>query len=338
MPSRRRDTPRWTDDARARRWAQRAVQRSIDRRGGHVTAPQDAPEHTDGDPSGDDSSDDDSAEDAAMTDLEHPHDLAGAPASAGRPGAIPLRHRVGAGPSLLGTFSVMPSTDVIELIALAGFDFVILDMEHGPYTLDLVHSCLLAAAARGLPVVVRVAEHNPALIGAVLDVGADGVLVPQIRSAQDARDVVAAARFAPQGSRGSNPWVRAARYQGDPAWLAASNDSTLVMVMVEGAEAVNGIDEILAVDGLDAVFLGPVDLSHALGVPGQPEHPRVLSTLADVARRAAAAKVGVAVFAPDARRARYWRERGLNLVACGVDSYLVLDALRAKVRSISPAG
>jgi 4-hydroxy-2-oxoheptanedioate aldolase len=251
------------------------------------------------------------------------------PAPAGRPA---LAHLVRERRPLLGTFSVVPSPDVIELIALAGFDFVILDMEHGPYTLDLVHTCLLAAGCHGLPAVVRVAEHNAALIAAALDIGAAGVLVPQIGSARDAREVVAAARFAPRGTRGSNPWVRAAGYAGDPEWLARSNEDTLVMVMVEGTGAVRDIDQILAVDGLDAIFLGPVDLSHALGVPGQPEHPLVLRTLAEVAGKAAATGVTVAVFAPHAQRARTSWADGPTMVACAVDSRLILDVLRATVR------
>jgi 4-hydroxy-2-oxoheptanedioate aldolase len=239
-----------------------------------------------------------------------------------------LRQRVRGGAALLGTFSVIPSTDVVELIALAGFDFVILDMEHGPYTLESVHTALLAAAAHRLPAVVRVPDSGPALIGAVLDLGADGVLVPQVDSAYAAEEVVAAARFAPLGTRGSNPWVRAARYDGSPRWLAESNERTLVMVMVEAAAAVRDIDKIVAVDGLDAVFLGPVDMSHALGVPGQPEHPRVLETLTEVAGRATAAGMAAAVFAPDAARARRWSARGLRLVACAVDSRMILDGLR----------
>lgn len=267
-------------------------------------------------------------------------------ASAGPPPVRPfgpaagpsLRGRLRDGDGLLGTFSVIPSTDVIELIALAGFDFVILDMEHGPYTLDLVHACLLAAAARGMTTVVRVPEHNPAAIGAVLDVGADGVLVPQVRSAGMAREAVSAARFAPQGSRGSNPWVRAARYAGDASWLAESNDRTAVMVMVEGSDAIRDIDGILAVEGLDAVFLGPVDMSHALGVPGQPEHPLVLDALTAVAAKAASAVVATAVFAPDAARARKWRSRGVSMVACAVDSNLILDGLTGTVRRAAEPG
>jgi 4-hydroxy-2-oxoheptanedioate aldolase len=247
-----------------------------------------------------------------------------------------LRQRVRGDARLLGTFSVIPSTDVIELVALAQFDFVVLDMEHGPYTLESIRAALLAAAVHRLPAVVRVPDRDPSMVAAVLDLGADGVLVPQVGSASDAEAVVAAARFAPVGRRGSNPWVRAARFAGSPQWLADSNDRTLVMVMVEGTAAVHDIDQIVAVTGLDAVFLGPVDLSHALGVPGQPEHPKVLATLAEVADRAAQVGVAVAVFAPEPDRARAWLSQGLQLVACAVDSRMILDGLRRVRQAAAP--
>jgi len=130
--------------------------------------------------------------------------------------------------------------------------------------------------------------------------------------------------------------VRAASYAGDPAWLVHSNETRLVMVMVEGTAAVNGIDAILAVDDLDAIFLGPVDLSHALGVPGQPDHPLVLRTLSEVAAKASTSAVATAIFAPDAQRARGWWSQGLRMVACAVDSRTILEGLRATVRDATP--
>lgn len=255
-----------------------------------------------------------------MTSMEESH--------RGADAHMPLRHRVRAGHRLLGTFSVIPSTEIVELIALAGFDFVILDMEHGPYTLELTHRCLLAAAAHRMPAVVRVPENNASMIGAVLDAGVDGVLVPQIGSVEGAEAAVAAARFMPQGSRGSNPWVRAAGFAGSAQWLARSNEDTLVMVMVEGVEAIRRVGDITALPGLDAVFMGPVDTSHALGVPGQPDHPLVLRTLADVAERAARSGTATAVFAPSPQRAQAWWKLGIDMVACAVDSRMVLDGLR----------
>jgi 4-hydroxy-2-oxoheptanedioate aldolase len=169
---------------------------------------------------------------------------------------------------------------------------------------------------------------EPAGIGRVLDLGAAGVLVPHVDSAAAARAVVRAARFAPDGERGANPYVRSGGYGGDSALLARAGRDAAVLVMVEGAAGVAAVPEILAVPGLDGIFLGPVDLSHSLGVPGQTEHPRVIGTLREVAAQAAAAGVAAAVFAPEPRRARDWLQRGLRLVACGVDTGLALEGLR----------
>jgi len=176
------------------------------------------------------------------------------------------------------------------------------------------------------------------VIGAVLDVGADGVLVPRVHSAADAAAVVDAARFAPDGSRGANPYVRAADFSAGPEWFAEANRQVAVMIMVEGVAAVSGVTEILKVPGLDGVFLGPVDLSHSLGVPGQVEHPAVVDTLERVAGLAGAGGVGAGVFAADPARVPLWWRRGVPMVACGVDAALALGGLRACVRAARGRG
>lgn len=237
-----------------------------------------------------------------------------------------LREALARGESLIGTFCIVPSTDVVEMIALAGFDFVVIDMEHGPFSMDTARACLLAAAARDLPAVVRVASADVAGIGLVLDMGCAGVLVPQVSTAAQARTVVEASRFTPAGKRGANPWVRAAAYSGEVGWFERANRDVVVMVMIEGTEGLDALEDIIEVPGLDAVFLGPVDLSHSLGVPGQTDHQRVVEAIEAVVRRAARHGLAAAVFAPDAHRARAWVSLGLPMVACGIDSDLILRA------------
>lgn len=240
-----------------------------------------------------------------------------------------LRARLAAGEPLLATFNVLPSADVVELIALAGFDAVIVDLEHGPHDLGVVRHSVVAAHSLGLHTIVRVRTLEPSAIGAVLDVGADGVLVPHVESAEDARTVVTAARFAPEGTRGANPWVSAARYGHTPDWFGTANTEVAALVMIESAEALKALPEICALPGLDAVFFGPMDLSHSLGVPGQTAHPTVVTALTEATDLAAAAGVATGVFAPDPATARTWRRRGTRLIACGVDSGLIREALIA---------
>jgi 4-hydroxy-2-oxoheptanedioate aldolase len=247
-----------------------------------------------------------------------------------------LRAALMAGGHMLGTFAIVPCAEIIELIGLAGFDFVIIDMEHGPFGLGQVREGLVTARSCELWTVVRVPSTEPSMIGAVLDAGADGVLVPRVDSAAVAKAVVAAARFAPGGERGAHPWVRASGYGTRPDWFAVANQETTVMVMVEGRAGIDAISEILSVPGLDAIFLGPVDLSHSLGVPGQIDHPQVREALEAVAAKAAAQGMATAVFAPDAERTRAWWPLGVRLVACGVDTQLIHSAFAAVVTAARP--
>ena len=240
----------------------------------------------------------------------------------------PLRERLRAGASLTAVFSIIRSVEVVEIIGLSGFDAVILDMEHGPYGIDELGTLILAARARGIQPIVRVPRNEAALIGSVLDAGAAGILVPQVATPAEARAVVAAARFAPEGTRGANPWVRAADYDGSAAWFARANAEIAVLVMIEGREGVENAGAILATPGLDGVFLGPVDLSHALGVPGQIDHPRVLDRMGQVLTEARSGSMAVAVFAPTPEGARSWLARGASIVAVGVETGHLLQALR----------
>ena len=251
---------------------------------------------------------------------------------------LPLRQRLRRAPPLVGMFSILASLEVVEMIGLAGFDLVLIDLEHGPYGIQAVAPLILAARARQLVPMVRVRSNDPALVGAALDAGAAGVLVPQVASAQAARQLVAAARFAPEGQRGLNPWVRAADYAAGPDWLARANAEVAVVAMVEGRDGLDALPEILDVPGLDAVFLGPVDLAQSMGLGIQPEHPQVVQAVVDAVEAAAGKGKRVAVFAPTAAAARRWMERGVALVAVSEDTAVMGAALKALRSDIGAAG
>jgi 4-hydroxy-2-oxoheptanedioate aldolase len=252
-----------------------------------------------------------------------------------------VRERLaGAGPPLVATFVLVPRVEVIELLAYAGFDAVILDLEHGPYGIESLAPLVAAARSSDIACLVRVADARAQPIGAVLDVGAEGVVVPNVQSGASAAAVVAAARFAPEGRRGANPYVRAARYSADSSFFTTANALAASIVMVEGREGIAAIDAILDVEGLDAVFLGPVDVSMALGVPGEPEHPTVVAAVSSIVERARGRGIATGVFAPHVDAAARWLELGVRLVALSVDTALMLrgfeDAL-ASLRSPTDA-
>jgi 4-hydroxy-2-oxoheptanedioate aldolase len=240
-----------------------------------------------------------------------------------------LRLRLKSDQPLIATFSIIDAPEIVEMVGIAGFDAVILDLEHGPYTVAQLPRLILAARARDLYAIVRVAANDPSQIGAVLDAGADGVLVPQIGSVAAAAAAVAAARYAPAGSRGANPWTRAADYGSGPEWFAKSNEDTAVLVMIEGKDGVAALGEIVKLPGLDAIFLGPVDLSHSLGVPGQSGHPLVV---AEIERAIAAANLqgmATAVFSPTPDGSKQWRNRGARLLAIGEDTAHIMAMFRS---------
>ena len=236
---------------------------------------------------------------------------------------------------LVATFSLIASPVVVELVALAGFDAIVLDMEHGPLGPADLNRLVPAARAAGIAPLVRVRTNEASLIGAALDVGAAAVVVPQIGSAAEAASAVAAARFGPAGHRGVNPYVRAAGYAAGAAWFERANAETAVLVMVEGTEGMSELPAILATPGLDGIFIGPFDLSQSLGLPGQVEHPTVLARVEAIVREAAARNVVTAVFAPTPPLARRWLEAGVRLVALGYDTALALDGFRAARRALA---
>jgi len=240
-----------------------------------------------------------------------------------------LRQRLREDAPLIAAFSIIPSREVVELIGLAGFDAVILDMEHGPYSIDTVSPLVLAAEARAIYPIVRVQRNEPSLIGAALDIGAAGVLVPQVASPAEAEAAVSAARFSPDGTRGANPWVRAADFSGRAGWFRDANDEAAVIVMIEGREGAAAADRILETPHLDGVFFGPVDLSHALGVPGQIDHPSVVEKITEIVGKAQKLSLATAIFTPTPEGARKWLRLGVRLVAVGVDAAHVLAGLRS---------
>jgi 4-hydroxy-2-oxoheptanedioate aldolase len=246
----------------------------------------------------------------------------------------PLPERLGRKPAMLATFSIIAAPEIAELIGLAGFDAIILDTEHGPYSIEALARLIPVARSSGLDIIARVRGNDPALIGGALDAGADGVLVPQIGSLEAARAAVAAARFAPDGNRGANPFVRAAGFGSRANWFAEANAETAVLLMIEGAGGLAALPDILDIPMLTGVFLGPVDLSHALGVPGQTGHPKVLAEMEKAIGRAQAKGKAVAVFAADPALARKWRDAGVSLIAYGVDTGHILNALKTVAHNL----
>jgi 4-hydroxy-2-oxoheptanedioate aldolase len=183
----------------------------------------------------------------------------------------PLKPRLRGGETLLGCFQRIAAPEVTEVCAAAGFDFVVIDLEHTPMTEERAAGLIRAGEAAGIPALVRVGSHDPAAIGRLLDAGPAGLHVPQVRSASEAEAAVRATRYPPRGSRGLAA-PRQAGYGGRMSladYVRASEEWPLVVVQVESRSGLDEIEAIAAVEGVDVVFIGLTDLSQDLGVPGE---------------------------------------------------------------------
>ena len=188
-----------------------------------------------------------------------------------------LKQKFRNGNVLFGPWCVIPSVSVMNIIASAGFDFVVIDLEHGPTSFETAGKMIMAAQLEGVSAIVRLGQINEEHILKSLDIGADGVLTAHVESAADAREAVALAKYHPVGKRGFSPFTRAGHYSGRDITKHAlrQNEETLTGVILEGKKGIENIDAVLETGHLDLVYIGAYDLSQALGMPGQVGHPEI---------------------------------------------------------------
>ena len=238
------------------------------------------------------------------------------------------------GKPLVGTFMKTPAVDVLEVLILGGLDFVCLDAEHAPFDRAAVNACCAVARAAGLPLLVRVPNASAAEIGSALDLGAVGVVVPHVTDVETATRVARAARFG-HGGRG---------YAGSTRWagfgtsdmgtlLARSRAETVVIAQIEDPEAVEVCEAIAAVEGIDALFLGPADLSVAYGKTDQ-SSPELHAAMARVGRAAAAAGKGYATFVPHAEAGKALETYGFSAWFVASEHAWMLSGARAAVAGL----
>ncbi len=243
------------------------------------------------------------------------------------------------GRRLRGIFNALPSPGLVEMCGYAGFDFVIIDNEHGSANLETTENMLRAARASGIPAVVRCLRHD---ISRLLDMGASALQIPMVSSAEEARDLVQQVRYPPVGRRGSAFSPRAAGYGAFPGaqHTQRSNEGIALIVMIETPEGVAQAAQIGAVAGLDAVFVGPNDLSHAMGYGSDWKAPAVMAAMEGALRAVAAAGAcpGILALTPeDEDRFGGWGARYFANVTTAV----ITQALRQAAtqgRSASTAG
>ena len=237
---------------------------------------------------------------------------------------LSLKKRLSSGEATFGAWLTFSDPAVAEMMAGVGFDWVIIDTEHAPFTLESLASVLMAFNGQPTVPIVRVPWNDRVAIKQVLDLGVGGILVPYVCSVEEARQAVAACKYPPEGVRGFGPRRASDYYRQTDEYIEKANEAVIVAIQIEHIEAVEAIRQILEVPGIDVVLLGPMDLSASVGLLGQLEHPKVVEMIEQVV--AEARRVGLPVGVPigespssGSNLLLEWSSKGCRFVIVGED-------------------
>ena len=234
------------------------------------------------------------------------------------------RAKLASGETVVGCFLRYAEPSLAEFVALQGWDFLVFDAEHGPLEARHVEELCRAAELHGVTPITRVPTNQQHILLRYLDTGAQGVHVPWVNSPSDAEAAVQGVKYGPRGLRGL-AGTRASNWgMSGPLgeYTTAANRETLVVIHIETMEAVNAIQDFVAIDGVDVLFLGPTDLSQSIGVPGQIHHPEVEAAMRRVAEVVVPSEKTLGLYAGTIEMAREWRHYGARYIATGTDGFL----------------
>jgi 2-keto-3-deoxy-L-rhamnonate aldolase RhmA len=235
----------------------------------------------------------------------------------------------------LGTWIMSASPIVAEAVGCAGFQWGVIDMEHTPLDMmEVVHLLQAVGNTKMLPV-VRVPWNDTVMVKRVLDAGATTVLFPFVQNAAEAAKAVAATRYPPEGVRGMAGMSRGSRFGTTPDYLKVANASMGVIVQLETQEAIAQLDAIAAVPGVDAVFIGPADLSGTMGLPGELTHPKVMSLMSQAAQRCRALDMPIGTVGGTPEHVVQYRAAGFTFVAIASDLGLLMRGAQAAVKALT---
>ncbi len=250
-----------------------------------------------------------------------------------------FKRALAAGETQIGLFLGMANAYAAEVVATAGFDWLLIDGEHGPNDLRSIIEQLQALGQYPVRPVVRTVDHDVARIKQLLDGGVQTLMVPMVESAADAEKLVRAMRYPPHGIRGvGTALARAARWNGVDGYFAKADQEMCLIVQIESTAGLAGLDAILRVEGVDAVFIGPSDLAASMGYLGNPGHPEVKAAVEGAIRKIAAAGKAAGVFSADPAAAEAYRQIGASFLLVGVDALLLRNASVALADKFKSAG
>jgi 4-hydroxy-2-oxoheptanedioate aldolase len=242
--------------------------------------------------------------------------------------------KIKAGETVYGCFVRYPMASLVEVLGYAPWDFIVFDGEHGTIEPRDCEHMSRAAELQGVTPIIRVTTNQPHIILRFMDVGPQGLHVPWVNSAAEAEQVVRSVKYHPRGIRGL-AGVRASDYAQRPLgeYTEQANAETLVIIHIETQQAVECLPEIVAVDGLDVIFIGPTDLSQSYGAPGQPGHPAVQAAIDRIAEIVLPSDKALGIMVPNVQAAQQWRDRGARYIAIGFES-LLMPAAREYLKTV----
>ena len=239
------------------------------------------------------------------------------------------------GEGVVGVFFKTCDPAFIETMGYAGADYVIIDLEHGPNSVQSVQNLIRGAQVAGIMPIVRVKESCSSVMSEVLDIGAGGIQVPQIASKEEAEAVIKRTKFSPVGERGVCRFVRAANYSAKDRFQYFKDvNETVTILQIEGQKGIDNIEEIISTEGIDVIFIGPYDLSQSLGVAGQIDHPRVEQKMLEIVKICSDKGITVGTFVDTVENALKWKKLGVKYISYSVDMGIFYDAMSELVKNI----
>ena len=225
---------------------------------------------------------------------------------------------------LIGTLVSLPSAEICELLASIGYDWLFIDAEHGAFNPQQAQAMLQAAAPT--PCLIRVPSDETIWLKKALDIGAAGVIVPQVHTADQAREIISHCKYTPDGKRGIGIG-RAHKYGIDfDRYIKYANQETAVVLQAESSEAVDNINDIVKLKGIDAILIGPYDLSASLGKPGEIDHPVVQAAINKIIKTCENAKLAMGFFGVTPESVLPYKQKGFTLLTIGMDTAFLINA------------
>lgn len=239
-----------------------------------------------------------------------------------------LKNKLNDGEAVIGTWSVLPSAAVIDVIASTGIDFIVIDSEHGPISFETAQLMTITCESRGVTPIIRVSGINQADILKALDIGVHGIQIPNILDYKDIEKIEEFSKYPPMGNRGFSPFTRAGDYSGSNGakLVRESNENLLTIIHIESLDVIKNIDKILKYESLDIIFIGLFDLSKAIGKPGQINDPELISYLEQLTQKIIQAGKFVGTISTSPEQCEKFIKMGIQYITYGVDCNILKSA------------